>query len=72
VLSGVSSGLGQSPTTVRMRPVNILQMDEEALADPFSMRSLAAIGTKEGALHLVDVDTCRIEKDMQVHTCPIK
>uniref|UniRef100_A0A914VYZ2 Uncharacterized protein n=1 Tax=Plectus sambesii TaxID=2011161 RepID=A0A914VYZ2_9BILA len=72
VLSGILGGLGLNPTTVRMRPLNAIQIDQEVDKDPFAMKNLAAIGTKEGALHLVDVDTFRIEKDLQVHTCAIR
>ncbi|KAL3075736.1 hypothetical protein niasHS_012566 [Heterodera schachtii] len=33
---------------------------------------LAAVGTSTGCIHLVDVFSGRIERDLQVHSCPVK
>lgn len=33
---------------------------------------LAAIATSTGTIHLVNVFNGRIERDLQIHSCPIK
>lgn len=33
---------------------------------------LAAIGSNQGMIHMVNVFTATIQKELHVHTCPIK
>lgn len=42
------------------------------VADIDQIAHLAAIGTGSGAIHLVNAFTGRIERDLQIHTCPVR
>uniref|UniRef100_A0A9J2NZE4 WD repeat-containing protein 11 n=2 Tax=Ascaris TaxID=6251 RepID=A0A9J2NZE4_ASCLU len=61
---GEMFSLGQSASSVRMRPMDTLE-GEHAL-------HLAAIGSNQGMIHMVNVFTATIQKELHVHTCPIK
>ncbi|TKR92096.1 hypothetical protein L596_006812 [Steinernema carpocapsae] len=65
----VYGGLSQNLTTVAMRP-----MENVDAIDPNSLEAmhLAAVGTHQGVIHLVNIFNCHIEKDLQVHSSPIK
>ncbi|KAK0429332.1 hypothetical protein QR680_011326 [Steinernema hermaphroditum] len=61
--------LSSNLTTVAMRPMeNVDVVDQNSL----EAMHLAAVGTHQGIIHLVNIFTCHIEKDLQVHSCPIK
>ncbi|VDK49747.1 unnamed protein product [Anisakis simplex] len=61
---GEMFSLGQSASSVRMRPMDTLE-EEHAL-------HLAAVGTNQGIIHLVNVFTATIHRELHIHTCPIK
>ncbi|KAH7730169.1 hypothetical protein AAVH_02662 [Aphelenchoides avenae] len=65
---GVLSALSGTVTVVRMRPMESVSSDPDTL----SGMHLAAVGTTTGMIHLVNVFNCKIERDLQVHSCPIK
>lgn len=65
---GVLSTLSGTVTAVRMRPMDSVSSEPDTL----SGMHLAAIGTSTGMIHLVNVFTCKIERDLQVHSCAIK
>jgi hypothetical protein len=45
---------------------------EETFSDLDQITQLAAIGTSEGLIHLIDAFTGKIVRDIQVHTHPIR
>lgn len=53
--------LGQSAHSIRMRHV-----------DGENKLHLAAVGTNQGVIHLVNVFTANIFKEYHIHSCPIK
>ncbi|VDN01132.1 unnamed protein product [Thelazia callipaeda] len=59
--------LGHGATTVRMQPMQ--SVFEEGL---HKMRNLAAVGSNQGIVRLVEVPAGIIFRELHIHTCPVK
>ncbi len=67
------STLGQNPTVVRAKPVlNTGQWAEGSSVSGSPMQDLVAVGTADGVIQLLRVHEGVIEKELSVHSCPIK
>ncbi|KAF7629159.1 hypothetical protein Mgra_00009310 [Meloidogyne graminicola] len=71
---GIYSPLSSTITVVRMRPVDISNNSEPSLIYSSKIGQLAAVGSSTGIIHLIDVCGEKIYKnrDLQIHSCPVK
>jgi WD40 repeat protein len=66
--SGMVPSLGSNATTVRIRPMDKIQMP----SSQFGGKHLAALGSSTGSIQFIDVLTGKLEKELNIHNCAVK